>query len=113
MRHRGGIGLQRRVNIVDRKHIEAYTPFSGSNRPPFSIVFRNDDGRLLNDPSASIVALPMSDWLLTSLVDIRVVGFMRNSLEIGRVLGDFICSSVSLLGQTVLSREGCMIGRGD
>lgn len=51
----------------------ACAPFSGSNRPPFSITFLNVDALRLNEPSPSVFMCAMSDWLLTSRVPVVVV----------------------------------------
>lgn len=47
---------------------EAYAPFSGSNCPPFSIVFLNVESRRLKVPSGSVFIFWMSDCPVVSLV---------------------------------------------
>lgn len=49
-------------------------PFSGSNRLPFAIVLRKDASARLNDPSASVFILLMSDCKVVSFVAMSICG---------------------------------------
>ena len=53
-----------RPNIPTRKDV----PFSGANFPPCSIVFRNDEGARLNEPSGCLFIFVISDCNAVSLV---------------------------------------------
>lgn len=46
----------------------AHVPGSGSYLPPCWMLSRNEDACRLNDPSASVFILDISDWLETFLV---------------------------------------------